>query len=57
VLKGKFASSVFQSCKENTPPKTRKFVSGPQCVKLLAAAAAAVVAMVMAAAAAAGDVV
>jgi hypothetical protein len=31
VLKGKFASSVFQSCKEKTP-KTRKLVSGPQCV-------------------------
>jgi hypothetical protein len=32
VLKGKFASSVFQSWKEKTP-KTRKLVSGPQCVK------------------------
>jgi hypothetical protein len=32
VLKGKFASSVFQSCKEKTP-KTRKLVSGPHCVK------------------------
>jgi hypothetical protein len=31
VLKGKFASSVFQSCKEKTP-KTRILVSGPQCV-------------------------
>jgi hypothetical protein len=35
VLKGKFASSVFQSCKEKTPPKTRKLVSVPQCVKIL----------------------
>jgi hypothetical protein len=32
VLKGKFASSVFHSCKEKTP-KTRILVSGPQCVK------------------------
>jgi hypothetical protein len=32
VLKGKFTSSVFQSFKEKTP-KTRKLVSGPQCVK------------------------
>jgi hypothetical protein len=32
VLQGKFASSVFQSCKKKTP-KTRKLVSGPQCVK------------------------
>jgi hypothetical protein len=32
VLKGKFASPVFHSCKEKTP-KTRKLVSGPQCVK------------------------
>jgi hypothetical protein len=30
VLKGKFASSVFQSCKGKTP-NTRKLVSGPQC--------------------------
>jgi hypothetical protein len=34
VLKGKFASFVFQSCIEKTP-KTRKLVSGPQCVKIL----------------------
>jgi hypothetical protein len=33
VLKGKFASSVFHSCKEKTP-KTRILVTGPQCVKL-----------------------
>jgi hypothetical protein len=32
VLKGKFASSVFHSCKEKTP-KSRILVSGPQCVK------------------------
>jgi hypothetical protein len=32
VLKGKFASSVFQSRKEKTP-KTRILVSGQQCVK------------------------
>jgi hypothetical protein len=31
VLKGKFASSVFQSCEEKTP-KTRQLVSGPHCV-------------------------
>jgi hypothetical protein len=32
VLKGKFASSVFHSCKEKTP-ETRILVSGLQCVK------------------------
>jgi hypothetical protein len=35
VLNGKFASSVFHSCKEKTP-KMRILVSGPQCVNLLA---------------------
>jgi hypothetical protein len=35
VLKGKFASSVFQSCKEKTP-NTRKLVSGFQCVNCFA---------------------
>jgi hypothetical protein len=33
MLKGKFASSVFQSSKEKTP-KTRKLISGPQCVNM-----------------------
>jgi hypothetical protein len=33
VLKVKFASSVFHSCKEKTP-KLRILVSGPQCVKI-----------------------
>jgi hypothetical protein len=34
VLKGKFASPVFHSCKEKTP-KMRILVSGPQCVKTI----------------------
>jgi hypothetical protein len=37
MLKGKFASSVFQCCKEKTP-KMRKLVSSPQCVNMLTAA-------------------